>query len=90
MVKPLCHREENRVAENLNLVDYSASRNSCFAELTNGLSVLGQKDSAMVQIVDLTTHESLKIEPCSTDCVEALNRGQTDFANFVRGDGNKK
>ena len=73
----------------VNLVDYSESRNSCIAELTNRLSVPGHKDASMVEIVDLTTQESLKIEPCGTDCTEALNQGQIDFATFVGGSGKK-
>jgi hypothetical protein len=74
----------------LDLVDYSESRNSCIAELTYVMSVPEQKNYSMVEIVDLTTQESLKIEPCSTDCGEAMNRGQSDFASFVSGDGKKK
>ena len=74
----------------LDLVDYSESRNSCLAELTHQLSVPGSKDWSIVEIVDLTTQESLKLEPCGADCGEAMNRGQSDFSNFMSGDGKKK
>jgi hypothetical protein len=73
----------------LDLVDYSESRNSCVAELTHELSIPGHKGISLIEIVDLTTQESLKIEPCGADCVEAMNRGQSDLASFVSGGGKK-
>jgi hypothetical protein len=71
----------------LDRVDYSESRNSCIAELTQNTLVSGHPESEIwdVQIVDLATDEILDLFPCAKggDCVDALSRAQSEFNKSV-------
>lgn len=71
----------------LERVDYSESRNSCVAEITNNVSVLGRPDLETwnVQIVDVGTQEIMTIYPCpkGSDCVSMLNLAKPEFEKIV-------